>query len=220
MIKADKFELSINIGKMEIQMKIVAYLRVSTNKQDLDNQRLAILDYAQKQGMKINRFLESQASSGKSTKDRKIDQLLQELEVRDTLIVSELSRLGRSLGQIIQIVDGLIKKRIKFIAVKENISFDGKQDIQTKVMIAMFGLFAEIERDLISQRTKEALAAAKAKGRILGRPKGSLGKSKLDGREEEIKLLLSKTVSKSSIAKIMDISRTALYGFIKSRNLE
>jgi len=101
----------------------------------------------------------------------------------------------------------------------EPLNGNGRQDMQTKVMIAMFGLFAEIERDLISERTKQGLAVARAKGKLLGRPKGSLGKSKLDGREEEIKTLLLKTVSKSSIAKIMEISRTALYEFIKSRKL-
>ncbi len=95
-------------------------------------------------------------------------------------MVSEISRLGRSVGQIIQVVDCLIKKRIRFVAIKENIQLDGKQDLQTKVMVTMFGLFAEIERDLISERTKEGLAAAKAKGKLLGRPKG-LGKSKLNG---------------------------------------
>ena len=84
----------------------------------------------------------------------------------------------------------------RFVAIKENIQLSGKQDLQTKVMITMFGLFAEIERNLISERTKEGVAAAKAKGRLLGRPKGVLGKSKLDGREEEIRLLLSKKVSK------------------------
>jgi len=124
------------------------------------------------------------------------------------------------LGQIIQIVDELIKKEVKLIAIKENIHLNGKQDIQTKVTIGLFGLFAEIERDLISERTKQALAVAKAKGKILGRPKGSLGKSKLDGKEEEIKLLIVKGVSKTAIAKIMDISRTALYQFIDTRKLE
>ena len=138
----------------------------------------------------------------------------------DTLIVSELSRLGRSLGQIIQIVDELIKRKVIFIAVKEGIQLNGRQDIQTKVTVAMFGLFAEIERDLISVRTKHALAAARAKGKALGRPKGSLGKSKLDGKEEEIRALLVKGVSKSSVARIMGISRTAFYSFMKNRRLD
>ena len=135
------------------------------------------------------------------------------------MIVSELSRLGRSLGQVIRIVDELVKQKVRFVAIKEAIRFEGKQDMQTKVMIALFGLFAEVERDLISQRTKEGLAAARAKGRLLGRPKGALGKSKLDGKEEEIQMLLEKTVSKASIAKIVGVSRTALHHFIQTRKL-
>ena len=87
-------------------------------------------------------------------------------------------------------------------------------------MIALFGLFAEVERDLISERTKEGLAAARAKGRLLGRPKGALGKSKLDGKEEEIRILLQKQVSKASIAKIVGVSRTAMHRFINSRKLD
>ena len=120
---------------------------------------------------------------------------------------------------MIRIVDELVKRKIRFVAIKEAIRFEGKQDMQTKVMIALFGLFAEVERDLISQRTKEGLAAARAKGRLLGRPKGALGKSKLDGKEEEIRMLLEKTVSKASIAKIVGVSRTALHHFIRTRKL-
>ena len=97
-------------------------------------------------------------------------QLLGSLEAGDRLVVSELSRLGRSLGQVIQLVDELVKRKVRFTAIKEAIRFEGKQDMQTKVMIALFGLFAEVERDLISERTKEGLAAARAKGRLLGRP--------------------------------------------------
>jgi len=158
-------------------------------------------------------------SSRRSTKERKIDQLLDELETGDTLIVSELSRMGRSAGEIITTIDTLVKKKIRFFAVKEGIRLNGSQDIQTKVMVTMFGLFTEIERDLISMRTKEALAAAKASGKQLGRPKGTKGKSKLDGREEEIKELLGMGVSKSSIAKITRVSRANLYHFIRSREL-
>ena len=137
----------------------------------------------------------------------------------DRLIVSELSRLGRSLGQVIQIVDTLVHRKVRFTAVKEGITFEGKQDLQTKVMIALFGLFAEVERDLISERTKEGLVAARAQGKMLGRPKGTRGKTKLDGKEQDILQLLSKDVSLASIAKIMDVSRTALYHFIKTRKI-
>jgi len=185
-------------------MKIIAYLRVSTGGQELSNQRLAILDYAQHHHLQIDRFLEIQVSSRKSLKERGIDGLFAGMQAGDLLLVSELSRLGRSVGQVIQIVDDLIKHQIKFIAIKENIHLDGKQDIQSKVMVTMFGLFAEIERDLISERTCEGLAAARAKGRILGRPKGSHGASKLDGKDDEIRMLLAKKVSKASIAKILD----------------
>ena len=128
---------------------------------------------------------------------RRIEELLGELAAGDRLVVSELSRLGRSLSQVIQIVDELVKRKVRFIAIKEAIRFEGKQDMQTKVMVALFGLFAEVERDLISERTKEGLAAARAKGRLLGRPKGSLGTSKLDGKEGEIRMLLEKEVSKA-----------------------
>jgi DNA invertase Pin-like site-specific DNA recombinase len=108
---------------------------------------------------------------------------------------------------------------VRLVAIKENIQLDGKQNIQTKVMVTMFSLFAEIERDLISERTKEGLAAARAKGKHPGRPKGVWGKSRLNGREEEIQSLLRKTVSKTSIAKIMGVSRTALAHFIRTRKL-
>lgn len=199
-------------------MKIIAYLRVSTTGQDLNSQRLAILDYAQKNQLQIDQFIQVQSSSRKSMKERSIEQLFSAVQSGDLVLVSELSRLGRSVGQIIQLLDELIKLKVKFIAVKENIQLDGKQDIQTKMMVTMFGLFAEIERDLISERTREGLQNARDKGKSLGRPKG-VGKSKLDGKETEIKILLDKNIPKASIAKIMDVSRSNLLHFIKSRCL-
>ena len=105
------------------------------------------------------------------------------------------------------------------MAIKENLTLWDTPDIQTKVMITLFSLFAEIERDLIAERTKEGLAAARAKGRQIGRPKGTLGTSKLTSRETEIQDLLAKTVSKASIAKIMGVSRSTLHHFICSRHL-
>ena len=94
------------------------------------------------------------------------------------MVVSELSRLGRSLGQIVAILDALAKAGVAFVAMKENIRIEGQRDIQTKVMTTLFALFAEVERDLISERTREGLAQARASGRKLERPKGSLGVSK------------------------------------------
>ena len=168
----------------------MAYLRVSKITQELKNQRLAILEFARREKIEVDEFINLQVSSRRSTKERKIDQLLDHLKAGDRLVVSELSRLGRSVGEIISTVDSLIKTGIQFLAVKEGIRLNGKQDLQTKVMVTLFGLFAEIERDLISIRTKEALALAKASGKRLARPPGTRGKSKLDGSEDEIKRLL------------------------------
>jgi DNA invertase Pin-like site-specific DNA recombinase len=201
-------------------MKTVAYLRVSTGGQDLATQRLAILDYARRHRFTVAQFVEARLSSRRERQREQIFQTIEALPAGDRLVVSELSRLGRSLGQIIQVVDQLLKKGISLIAIKESIRLEGKQDLQTKVTIALFGLFAEIERDLISERTKEGLAAARAKGRLLGRPKGSLGMSKLDGKEGEIQMLLGKKVSKASIAKILDVAPSTLHSFIQSRRLE
>jgi len=200
-------------------VKTIAYLRISTASQDCDNQRLAILDYAHRHKINIDEFISMQVSSNKTPKRRGILELLKRLEPGDVLVVSELSRLGRSVGQIIQMIDYLIANQIRFVAIKENIELSGKQDIQTKVMVTMFGLFAEIERDLISERTKEGIAAARKKGKTIGRPKGTLGKSKLDGKDSEIRLLLEKDVGTTSIAKIMGVSRTALRHFIRTRRL-
>ena len=200
-------------------MKTVAYLRVSTRSQDLANQKLAILDYAQKQQFVVDRFVEIQVSSRKARQRESIEKLLRELAEGDRLIVSELSRLGRSLGQVIQIVDTLVHRKIRFIAIKEGIELDGKQDLQTKVMVALFGLFAEVERDLISERTKEGMAAARAQGKMIGRPKGLPGKSKLDGKENDLRELMGKGLSISSIAKLLGVSRNALYHFIETRKI-
>ena len=132
-------------------MKTVASLRVSTGSQDLATQKLAILDFTQKRRFTVDAFIESRISSRKSPIERRIEEMLGTLQSGDRLLVSELSRLGRSLSQVLQIVATLIERKIRFIAIKEAIEVEGKQDLRTKVMIAMFGLFAEVERDLISE---------------------------------------------------------------------
>ena len=205
---------------MDAALKTVAYLRVSTRSQDLANQKPAILEFSQKRRFTVDEFIESRISSRNSPLERRIDEMLGTLEPGDRLLVSELSRLGRSLSQVIQIVETLVRRKIRFIAIKEAIEFDGKQDLQTKVMIALFGLFAKVERDLISERTKEGLAAAKAKGKRLGRPKGALGTSRLDGKEDDIRRFLELGVSKTAIAKLTGVSRTTLYSFMSTRGLK
>ena len=155
-------------------MKTVAYLRVSTAQQDVRSQRLAILEYARKHDFRIDDFIEATASGQASEKRRRLDELTSILQRGDRLVVSELSRLGRSLGQIVAILDAFAKAGVAFVALKENICVEGRRDIETKVMTTLFALFAEVERDLISERTIEGLARARSSGRKLGRPKGSL----------------------------------------------
>jgi DNA invertase Pin-like site-specific DNA recombinase len=200
-------------------MRTIAYLRVSKDSQDVKNQRLAILDFARQERMKIDEFIELSVSATRSPKARKLDVLLERLNPQDALVVSELSRMGRSVGEIITTVDTLVKRKVRLFAIKEGIQLAGTQSLQSKVMVTLFGLFAEIERELISLRTKEALAAARAAGKKLGRPLGVLGKSKLDGREKEIQDLLGLQVSKASIAKITGVDRATLYHFIDSRQI-
>jgi DNA invertase Pin-like site-specific DNA recombinase len=180
---------------------------------------LAILDYANCRGLTVQTFVEARASAHQVGARPGVAALLEQLHPGDLLLVSELSRLGRSVGQIIQLVDRLLKQQVRLIAIKEHIQLNGTQDLQTKVMMTLFGLFAEIERDLIAERTKEGLAAARAKGRRPGRPRGALGTSRLTGREAEIQHLLAKTVSKASIAKMLGVSRSTLHAFIQSRRL-
>jgi len=213
-----KCKVSMGQTKTKFTPRIIAYLRISTGEQDLNAQKLELHEYARRNDIKINEFIEVEISSRKSTKARKIDELLENLQEGDLLLVSELSRLGRSVGQIIQIVDTLIKKQTRFIAVKESIKINGKQNIQTKTMITMFGLFAEIERDLISERTKQGLQAARAKGKILGRPKGH-GKSRLDDFKPEIEALLKNGSSKTFIAKRYKTSLPNLYKWMKKQRI-
>ena len=202
-------------------VKTIAYLRVSTAaQQDAGSQRLAILEYARRQGFGIDEFIEATASARTNAKHRRLDQLMAVLEPGDRLVVSELSRLGRSLGEVVALLDAIAKASVAFVTVKENIRFEGRQDLQTKVMTTMFALFAEVERDLISERTREGLAKARSSGKKLGRPKGSLGVSRLDGREGEIRHFLTLGVSKSSIAKITGVTRPTLYNFIATRGLK
>lgn len=202
-------------------MKIIAYVRVSSSKQDFESQKMAVLSFAQKEKIIIDNFIEDVISTRKRKQENNFRELVDSLKIGDTVIVSELSRMGRTLGVIIKQVDNILSKKINLIAIKENIRIeDGKQDIQTKMMISMFGLFAEIERDLNSIRTKEGMERARKKGSKIGRPKGVKGKSKLDGKETEICKYLDKRIAKAGIARLLGVSVTALNHFIKTRNLE
>lgn len=183
--------------------KILAYLRTSTDKQDLNNQKLEILEYAQKNGLQIDDFISISISSRKSRRERRIDELLEKLEEADTLIVTELSRLGRSTGEVINLIDELINNNICVIVIKQNLTLDKNQDdIQSLTMVTLLSLFAQLERVMISQRTKEALAAKKALGITLGKPKGTIQESIYDKDRDRIVELLRLGLSVRKISQI------------------
>ncbi len=199
---------------------VVGYVRVSTTKQDAENQRHEILEYTNQNHLHVNEFIEVEISSRKDKKQRRIEELMTKLQPGDTLIVSELSRLGRSTSEVIDIVNELVAKGIKFIAIKQGLNITGQHNMQTKVMVTMFSLFAELERDIISERTKAALAAKKASGQTLGKPKGTLQASKLDPHREQIIEFLKHGVAKAAIARMLGTSRTNLTNYIKTRGIE
>ena len=198
-------------------MTTFGYIRVSTDQQDFECQKLAILDFCNKEKLNVDEWKEIKISSRKTTKRRRVDELLEELKKKDMLIVSELSRLARSVGQIAIIVNELIQNGVQFISIKENIRINGRMDISTKVTITMFSLFAEIERDLISQRTKEGMKAARERGKLLGRPSGG---RILKGKEDFIKGELKYGTSVTVIARKLKVGRDTLGRFIKENNLK
>ena len=196
-----------------------AYIRVSNDKQTTKNQRYEILKFANEKKMVIDHWIEEKVSGTKRVKDRKLGRVIEGLGQEDTLITTELSRLGRSLMEVMSILHDLMDKKVKVITTKER--YELGDNINSKVLAFAFGLSAEIERNMISQRTKEALARRKADGTTLGRPKGRLSKTtKLTGKEDTIKELLSKKVPGSSIAKILGVHRLTVANFIKSRKLK
>ena len=199
--------------------KIVAYLRTSTDKQDLNNQKLEILEYSRSHKLNVDGFIQISISSRKTSKDRRIDEMMSVLNGADTLIVTELSRLGRSTAEIIGLVNELIKKEVRVIAIKQNLDIK-QHDMNSKIITTLFSLFAELERDLISLRTKEALASKKGQGIKLGKPKGTIQKSKFDKDVERVKELLALGLSVKKIATHLGYnSHLALNTYINKRNL-
>lgn len=186
-------------------MKTIAYLRVSTDKQTIENQRNEILNYSQKEKILIDEFIEIEISSRKSSDARLINELKTKLKKDDRLIVTELSRLGRSTVEVLSIIDNFVKDGITIVFIKQNLTISNNtEDLTSKIMITLFSLFAELERDLISKRTKEALASRKAKGAKLGHKKDFL-KSKYDEHEQTIYNFREyNKLSFNSIVNLMD----------------
>ena len=195
---------------------IYGYIRVSTDKQTVENQRYEINQFCDRQEMVIEKWIEETISGAKNVEDRKLGKLLKRMKKGDILICSELSRLGRNLLMIMGILNECMNKDIQVWTIKDNYRLGS--DINSKVLAFAFGLSAEIERNLISQRTKEALARKKAEGVVLGRPKGKKSsKTKLTGQEQKIKELLDKKVSYSAIGRILGVHRLTVSAFVKSK---
>lgn len=197
---------------------IYGYIRVSTDRQTTENQRFEITNFANEREMIIGEWIEETISATKKLSDRKFGALLLKMTKEDILIVTELSRMGRNLMQIMSILHTCMEKETKVFTIKEH--YELGNNINSKVLAFAFGLSAEIERNLISQRTKEALARKKAEGVILGRPKGSKSKiHKLTGKEDQIRALLDKQISKSAIARILGVHRLTVTEFMKSNKI-
>lgn len=197
---------------------IYGYIRVSTDKQTVENQRFEITNFANGTNIIIDKWIEETISGNMAIEKRKLGTLLKRLNKGDILISSEISRLGRNLMMIMSILNICMQKGIQVWTIKDNYRLGN--DINSKVLAFAFGLSAEIERNLISQRTKEALARKKEEGTVLGRPKGSRStKTKLSGKEEKIVQMLREGKSKSSIARKLKVSRITLLTFIKNNGL-
>lgn len=199
---------------------VYGYIRVSSDKQTVENQRFEVTNFCERNNLTIDGWIEETISGTKSYSKRALGALLRRVNKDDLIICTELSRLGRNLFMIMEILNICMTKECRVWTIKDNYRLG--DDIQSKVLAFAFGLSAEIERNLISQRTKEALARKKAEGVVLGRPKGkksSPDKYKLSGKEILIKELLKNGTSHRKIAKICKVDRNTLSRFIKLRGL-
>lgn len=186
-----------------MEQKIIGYIRISTEKQDLDKQRYLLLEYARKQHLFIDEFVEVEVSSRQDVGERRIDELRAKLREGDTLLVAELSRLGREMLQVLNIINDLGANGVKITFVRQpELSTTGSHG---KLLLAIYSYFAEAEREFISMRVKQGLAAAKAKGVKLGRPKGSRNKKRvLDPYRDEILKYLQKGIDLASVRKLIN----------------
>lgn len=197
---------------------IYGYIRVSSDKQTIENQRFEISRFCKKEQINIDGWIEETISGTKGYDKRELGKLLKRIEKDDVIICSELSRLGRNLFMIMEILNICMCKECRVWTIKDNYRLG--DDIQSKVLAFAFGLSAEIERNLISQRTKEALARKRSEGVVLGRPVGSRSNQvKLSGKEKTISDLLNQGVAQTQIARIFKVNRMTVAKFIRDNNL-
>ena len=198
---------------------VYGYIRVSTDRQTVENQRFEIKNFCKKNDMKIDGWISDEGISGtKDPEKRELGKLLGKVKAGDYILCSELSRLGRSLMMIMAILNECTKKKVNIWTIKDNYRLDN--DISSAVIAFAYGLSAQIERQLISQRTKEALARKKAEGVFIGRPKGSLSKKvKLTGNEDKIRKYIKQGMSQREISLKLKVSKGTVNRFIKREKL-
>jgi len=195
---------------------IYGYIRVSTDKQTVENQRFEIVKYAKKNDLTIDQWIEETVSGTISPDKRNLGKLIEQTKSKDIIVCSEISRLGRNIFMIMSILNTLMEANVSVYTVKEGYRLG--DDLTSKVLAFAFSISAEIERELISQRTKEALRRKKAEGVVLGHPKGKKNSHvKLSGREEEIYRMLSEGYSKQQISKKLKVCPATLYNFLRAK---
>lgn len=204
---------------MKTSTRTIAYLRVSTDKQTNLSQELEIRKWSDAEAWRVDEWIEVSTSSGQTLEKRRIPELLDKLQPGDTLVTYALDRLGRSAGQVCTLIDELVKRKINFVSLRDGIRLNGRKDMTATIMVSTFSLLAELERAIIRERTIAGLQKARAEGRIGGRPKGSLGPSKLDPHKEEIARKLSDGVPKTRICRDYQTSGANLDQWIRSRKL-
>ena len=195
-------------------MSVIGYIRVSSAKQTCEHQHYEIEQFANQNNITVDRWVEETISSRKALNKRQLGQLLDELQSGDILIAAEISRLGRSLLEVMRILENCLNKNCQVWTLKEHYRLGN--DIQSKVMAFAFGLSAEIERNLISQRTKASLESVRASGKRLGRPFSAQSKKlKLSRNTKKVKELWDMGLTRYRIAKIMSVKQSTVSRFIK-----
>lgn len=194
-----------------------AYLRISTDHQDVKNQKLGVMEYCNSHNITGLKFIEDTISGKTSWRERGIGQILTKSKPGDLIIVAEVSRLGRSTLQVLEILEEAAQKSVSVHIAKNNMILDGS--MQATITATILGLAAQIEREFISSRTKEALAKRKQEGMKLGRPKGEANVLKLDAFRDEIVGYLKKGINKRAISKLIECSPSTLYQWLKRRRI-
>lgn len=194
-----------------------AYLRVSTDRQEAKNQKLGVLEYCNSHGINPLKLVEDTVSGKTSWRERAIGVILEQAIEGDIIVVSEVSRLGRSTLQVLEILEVAAQKGISVHIAKNRMVMDGS--MQATITATILGLAAQIEREFISARTKEALSKSRIDGVKLGRPKGQADLLKLDAFHDEIAGYLKKGINKRSIAKLIECSPSTLYKWLKRRHI-